>query len=158
VFTDEATLRQYRSAWMTTYRKRSSNQLTGGTRIRFEMLRRNHNRSEVVSLKPDSVPVGALQGSRYTSTPFQLEVGDVLVAYTDGITESENSDGNPFGYERLERILCVCGYRDPQEILRHILDELSAHSAGCSQTDDITLLVSQAEVQDGVSCFDCPPF
>jgi len=81
-----------------------------------------------------------------------------LVAYTDGITESENSDGNPFGHERLERILCVCGYQDPQEILRQMLDELSAHSAGCSQADDITLLVRQAEVQDGVSCFDCPPF
>jgi hypothetical protein len=87
VFTDEATLRQYRSAWMTRYRKRSSNQLTGGTRIRFEMLRRNHNRSEVVSLKPDSVPVGALQGSRYTSTAFQLEVG---MSWSPTPMESQN--------------------------------------------------------------------
>ena len=50
---------------------------------------------------------------------FQLEIGDVLVAYTDGITESENLTGDHFGRERLERILCGCNGRDPHEILRH---------------------------------------
>ena len=107
------------------------------------VVRRNHDRCEVFSLKPGCVPVGAFEDSRFTSSTFELEIGDVLVAYTDGITESENSVGDPFGEQRLERILCDCACRDPQEILQHILDELSTYSAGCSQRDDITLVVMQ---------------
>jgi sigma-B regulation protein RsbU (phosphoserine phosphatase) len=107
------------------------------------VVRRNHDRCEVLSLKPGCVPVGTFEDSRFTSSTFELEIGDVLVAYTDGITESENSVRDPFGQERLERILCACACRDPQEILQHILDELSTYSAGCSQRDDITLVVMQ---------------
>ncbi len=53
--------------------------------------------------------------------------------------------GDPFGQERLERILCGCTGQDPREILQHILGELSAHSRGRSQRDDITLVVMQAQ-------------
>lgn len=82
---------------------------------------------------------------------FQLEVGDVLLAYTDGITESQSLAGDPFGHERLLAILCDCDGRDPQEILQRILGELSAHSVGCLQTDDITLLVMRVQNPASVS-------
>ena len=91
--------------------------------------------------------MGTFEDSRFTSSRFELEIGDVLVAYTDGITESENSVRDHFGQERLERILCACACRDPQEILQHILDELSTYSAGRSQRDDITLVVMQVQAQ-----------
>jgi len=71
-----------------------------------------------------------------------------LVAYTDGVTESENSEGNAFGHKRLESMLGDYRSQDPQKILQHILDELSAHSAGCSQADDITIVVMQVEAQE----------
>jgi serine phosphatase RsbU (regulator of sigma subunit) len=115
------------------------------------VLRRRPDRSEIVQLNHGCVPVGVFEDSQYRSKIFQLETGDVLVAYTDGITESENLTGNPFGHERLERILCGCDGRDPQGIMRHILQELSAHSAGCSQTDDMTLMVMIVQNQAGVS-------
>jgi len=109
------------------------------------VLRRSLDRSEVVPLNAGCVPVGIFEDSQFTSKIFQLETGDVLVAYTDGITESENPTGDPFGHKRLERILCGCDGRDPQEILQRILHDLSAHSAGCAQTDDMTLLVMQVQ-------------
>jgi serine phosphatase RsbU (regulator of sigma subunit)/DNA-binding transcriptional regulator YiaG len=115
------------------------------------VLRRSLVRSEVVPLNAGCVPVGVFEDSQYRSKTFQLEAGDVLVAYTDGITESENLTGDPFGHERLERILCGCDGRDPRETLQHILHELSAHSAGCSQTDDMTLLVMKVQNQAAVS-------
>jgi sigma-B regulation protein RsbU (phosphoserine phosphatase) len=95
--------------------------------------------------------VGVFEDSQYRSKIFGLETGDVLVAYTDGITESENLTGDPFGPERLERILCGSDGRDPQEILQHILHELSTHSAGCSQTDDMTLLVMKVNPCTSIS-------
>ena len=79
---------------------------------------------------------------------FQLEMGDIFVAYTDGVTESENSAGIAFGQNRLKAILHDCQLEDPNSILRLILDELSAHSAGCPQTDDITVMVIRVEGAD----------
>jgi phosphoserine phosphatase RsbU/P len=111
------------------------------------VLRRNDDRCEVLPLKPGCVPVGAFEDSRYTSTRFQLEIGDVLVAYTDGITEVQNSLGDLLGQERLERILRGCVCQDPRDILQHILEALSAYSAGCLERDDSTLVVIQVQAQ-----------
>lgn len=109
------------------------------------MLRRHEDRSVLVRLKPECAPVGLIEGSTFTSTTFQLGIADVLVAYTDGITESENSCGNAFGQQRLESMLRSCLSRDPQRILQLILDEVSAHAAGAPQADDITILVMRIE-------------
>ena len=65
----------------------------------------------------------------------------LLVAYTDGVTESEDSQGATFGQTRQERTLCDSDTEDAQEVLQHIVDELYAHSAGCLQAGDITLVV-----------------
>jgi hypothetical protein len=70
------------------------------------VLRRSLDRSKVVPLEAGCIPVGIFEDSQYSFEIFQLEIGDVLVAYTDGITESENLTGDHFGRERLERILC----------------------------------------------------
>src|SRR5215831_19432833 len=98
------------------------------------VIRRAHGRCVLHRLPPECAPVGALKDSRYASTGFQLQVDDVLVAYTDGVTESQDNEGNGFGQERLERILLDCRSGGPNKVLQLILDELSAYSAGCSQT------------------------
>jgi sigma-B regulation protein RsbU (phosphoserine phosphatase) len=121
------------------------------------VLRHNHERRELLSLKSASVPVGALRESRYTATSFQFEVGDVLVAYTDGVTESVNPDFSPFGLQRLERLLCDCKTNDPAKIIQRILVELSDHSAGCAQIDDITLFVMRVDPEDGTRCDPVAP-
>ena len=113
------------------------------------VLRRNQDRRELLPLTSACVPVGALRESRYTATSFQFDAGDVLVAYTDGVTESMNPDSSPFGQQRLERLLCDCNTDNPEEILQRILEELSDHSAGCAQTDDITIVVLRVELGDG---------
>lgn len=109
------------------------------------VIRRSHGRCKVFSLQSGGVPVGALDESQYDSDKFQLEPGDILVAYTDGLTESENPGGRAFGQERLKTILCSCTAEQSQEILQHILRELSAHSAGGPQEDDLTLVVMRVE-------------
>ena len=109
------------------------------------MLRRNHNRCALLPLTAGCAPVGLIEDCPFTSTTFRLEIDDVLVAYTDGLTESENSEGTALGYKRLESMLAGCCSQNPHEVLQLILDELSAHSAGCPQADDITVVVMQVE-------------
>jgi len=111
------------------------------------VVRRSNGRCRILALHSGGVPVGALEESHYESETIQLEAGDVVVGYTDGVTESENVDGSAFGQEHLKAILCDCRARDPQDILQHIVDELSAHSAGCSQADDVTLVVMRVETE-----------
>jgi sigma-B regulation protein RsbU (phosphoserine phosphatase) len=109
------------------------------------VLRRSSGCCEVFQLKAGGTPVGALADSQYPVTTFQLEIDDVLVAYTDGITEAENADGQMWGQQRLERLLCLCGRQTSQEIIQCILDQVSAFTNGGSQKDDMTLLVMQVE-------------
>jgi len=111
------------------------------------IVRRGPDGCTVFLLHSGGAPVGVFRGSRYTAATFQLEPGDLFMAYTDGITESENSAGEPFGQNRLQRILCRQTAGDAQEILRTILLGLAAHSAGRLQSDDMTLVVAQVEDQ-----------
>jgi len=115
------------------------------------VLRRNHNRCALLPLTAEYAPMGLIEDCPFTSTTLQLEIGDVLVAYTDGLTESENSEGTAFGYKRLESMLAGCCSQDPHHVLQVILDELSAHSADCPQADDITVVVMQVKAPGGGS-------
>lgn len=109
------------------------------------VLRRDEDRSVLVRLKPECAPVDLIEDSTFTSTTFQLESDDLLIAYTDGITESENSCGNAFAHQRLESVLRSCLSRDPHRILQLIVDEVSAHAANAAQADDITIVVMRVE-------------
>jgi len=108
-------------------------------------IRRAHNHDWLFSLKAECAPVGALEDPLFVSTTFQFEIGDTLVFYTDGVTESENSEGIAFGHKRLQRILSDYHTHGPHRILELIVNELAAHSAGRPQTDDITLVVLQVD-------------
>ena len=79
------------------------------------VLRQNHDRRQLLPLESACVPVGALRQSRYTVKTVQFEAADILVAYTDGVTEPVNPDSRPFGQQRLERVLCDWNADDPEK-------------------------------------------
>jgi len=81
---------------------------------------------EVFRLEPSGTALGLLESSHFASQAFQLEKDDLFVAYTDGITESEDACGEPWGQEGLEALLRACRDRTPRQIVRRILDEISA--------------------------------
>jgi phosphoserine phosphatase RsbU/P len=99
----------------------------------------------VIPLETEGTPVGALEHAEYTSAAVRLEIGDVLIAYTDGITEAENLQGEFWGQQRLEKLLRSCHDRTPKEIIRCVLDEVSDFSKAQPQRDDVTLVVVRAK-------------
>jgi len=107
------------------------------------VLRWSEGKCEVFTLETDGTPVGMLEDTEYTSASFQLETGDVLVAYTDGITETENPSEDMWGQERLKNLLCGSCGETPQQIIRQILDELSVFAKTKPQRDDMTVLVAR---------------
>jgi len=107
---------------------------------------RPHDRSsELFHLSAEGVPVGVSASSRYEAARFQFEIDDILVAYTDGITEAANRSGEFWGQERLEHLLRTCRGLTSAEIVTRILDEVSNFANGEPQRDDVTLLVMRVQ-------------
>jgi sigma-B regulation protein RsbU (phosphoserine phosphatase) len=102
---------------------------------------------ELFHLRADAVPIGMFADTQFAATNFQLEKNDILVAYTDGITEAANSAGELWGLDRLESLLRSCCQLTPSEIVERILFEVSDFASGGPQRDDVTLVV--LKVQEG---------
>ena len=109
------------------------------------VIRPNNGSSQIFRLPSTGIPVGIWADSQFTSATFQFEIGDVLVAYTDGITEAENPQHELWGQQNLEAVLKSCGRKSPKEILNAILERVSAFAKGQPQRDDETLLVMKVE-------------
>ena len=71
--------------------------------------------------------------------------GDMLVLYTDGVTEAMDEQGTCFGEERLERLLADCGREQPCELVDEVLAGVHAFAGAAPQADDITVLALRCE-------------
>jgi serine phosphatase RsbU (regulator of sigma subunit) len=100
---------------------------------------------KMLHLKSSGMPVGIAADARFLSKTFQLEVGDVLVAYTDGIIEAENHHSELWGQRKFEILLRSCNDRTPEQIIQEILDQVSMFANGQPQHDDMTLVVMRVQ-------------
>ena len=84
--------------------------------------------------------VGAIDDLPYHEATLQLEKGDALVMYTDGVTEAMNIDYQQFGEERLEETLEDVAMHNCQEMVDAIKSDVAAFAGEAEQSDDITVL------------------
>lgn len=85
--------------------------------------------------------LGALAEAKYVSGSCRLGAGDTLLIYSDGITESLDSKGQEFGYERLERYLRSCHQSSADSILFSLLGAVQDFAATRPLVDDMSLAV-----------------
>jgi sigma-B regulation protein RsbU (phosphoserine phosphatase) len=85
------------------------------------------------------IGIGDLAGERKEGTG-QLRKGDRLFFFTDGIIESEDRQGIPFGMERLEQFLCAGSTLGLDELTSEVMKSLADFSGNQPLQDDITLL------------------
>ena len=76
---------------------------------------------------------------------IDLTVGDVVVLYTDGITEAMNTDSDLFGETRLSRIVEEHGHLESGELRERILREIEAFVGSADQHDDMTMILLKVE-------------
>src|SRR5262249_28569912 len=93
------------------------------------------------TLTTKSVLLGAFDFVEYKPRQTRLAPGDVVVMYTDGVTEAINTDNQMFGEERLEKLVKDCISLSAEGIKQRILNEVLVFTAGLPQGDDITLIV-----------------
>ena len=103
-------------------------------------------RSQV--LMPDGLVVGLhLEGieekfaALLEERTLEIAVGDLLVLYTDGITEAMNEESDLFGEERLSRLLEEQAHLSTEELREQILGGVEAFVGGAEQHDDMTLVL-----------------
>jgi phosphoserine phosphatase RsbU/P len=85
--------------------------------------------------------VGAFPFSRYEESEIELQAGDLLVAYTDGIVEPENSYGEQFGEDRLKDLLVKYGSQSSQELIARVMESVEQWTGSSELQDDMTMLV-----------------
>jgi sigma-B regulation protein RsbU (phosphoserine phosphatase) len=85
--------------------------------------------------------MGVLPDAVYSQDSVQMLPGDILVLYTDGITEAENADLEMFGTGRLERIILASHQLPADGLILEILAAVKAFTGNHPQSDDITLMV-----------------
>lgn len=115
---------------------------------RLEYMRGGHpsplllRRGEVTDLyTAGSFPVGLIDEAVYSATRMQLEPGDTLILFSDGITEAEDAHRTLFGFDRLRTLLTGHGNEPLEQLESLILNTVNEYSAAAGQSDDMTLLI-----------------
>ena len=94
-------------------------------------------------LDHSGLPLGAMASSRYQSQQVALGDGDVLVAYTDGVPETQNPAGEEFGESRLREAVTGVASRSATEIQERVQTELREFARQAPAVDDLTLIVAK---------------
>jgi sigma-B regulation protein RsbU (phosphoserine phosphatase) len=85
--------------------------------------------------------LGLLALATYEYGETSLAPGDLVVMFSDGVTEARNSAGDEFGRERLLEVLAGQHGREADRVLDDVLRAVNAFAEGAPQADDITALV-----------------
>ena len=90
-------------------------------------------------LDATGLPIGMFSAERFSSCVVRLAPGDVLLLYTDGLVEAQNSAGAEYGLERLSA-LAGSTNRQPGAIVGACLRDLAAFRGAPGSADDLTIL------------------
>ncbi len=101
-------------------------------------------------LEDGATPLGAFPGMEYPESTVQLEEGDTLVLYTDGVTEAEDQGENQFGSKGLVDVVCRHANSSAEALAQEIRSSVFAHIGGKQAAaeqnagDDLTVIVLHA--------------
>ena len=99
---------------------------------------------EGVWLEPSGPAIGLMEGFDTHSVDVRLDSGDILLLYTDGVTEAANSRGAPLGDQRLAEIVRQNADATPEQLIQRVLRGLKDFTDGSQLVDDVTLVVCKA--------------
>lgn len=92
-------------------------------------------------LQGTGIALGMFEGSTYEAVETHISPGDMLLMYSDGITEAENPAGVPFEESGLEHFVAARGEETPASLAPAILRAVEAHARDSRFTDDLTILI-----------------
>jgi serine phosphatase RsbU (regulator of sigma subunit) len=109
----------------------------------------NRDRHDALRLDTSGPVIGLIPDCSYAQQRVTLEEGDVLVLFTDGITEAMNAAGEEWGEERLRQAVGSNRALPARELIEHIMRTCDEFVAGAAQYDDMTLVAARVTGRDG---------
>ncbi|MGC2661193.1 MAG: SpoIIE family protein phosphatase [Bryobacteraceae bacterium] len=97
----------------------------------------------VIRLDTNGMVVGAFPFAKYDESRVVMEPGDLLVCYTDGITEPENAYGEEFGEHRMMELIQRNVHRDDCDIVGTVMEAVRNWTGAAELFDDMTLLLAR---------------
>jgi sigma-B regulation protein RsbU (phosphoserine phosphatase) len=94
----------------------------------------------VRGLPATGLPVGLFAVEKYSSRLLELGTGDVLLLYTDGLTEARGPSGVEFGTDRVAAVLERSRGVPAAEVVEALLSELDGFRQGVPHADDLTVM------------------
>jgi sigma-B regulation protein RsbU (phosphoserine phosphatase) len=118
----------------------------------FRYARAGHDRplrispgsGECEMLGGDGMLLGLIEEVLLEELDVKLNPGDLLVLYTDGVTDANSPQGELFGMERLRETVCAAGEQSAQGLCDSVFARLEEFQGGGAQFDDIALLIARA--------------
>jgi sigma-B regulation protein RsbU (phosphoserine phosphatase) len=98
---------------------------------------------EVTTIEATGLPIGIFCREPYSARKLELEAGDSLLLYTDGLTESRSPYGAEYGSDRLRRVVAAKRSLAPQALTAACIEDARSFRGGQPKPDDLTVLVIQ---------------
>jgi sigma-B regulation protein RsbU (phosphoserine phosphatase) len=95
----------------------------------------------IEELTSSGLPLGILEMATYSESSTRLEPGDLVVLFTDGLTEAEDPEEEEFGVHRVAEVTAALEDPSAEKLCDAILAAVEDFTAGVSLHDDATLLV-----------------
>lgn len=103
------------------------------------------NNNEIEYLKEGGLVLGAFADAKYQQAKLNLEKGDILVIYTDGLSEAFDDNDEEYGEERLISDVRKAQSKSAQFICGHLIKNIRQFAADSVEVDDMTLVVIKAK-------------
>src|SRR5688572_13663904 len=107
------------------------------------LVRRQGEVVEIVELSTGGTVLGLFPEADYEDGSADLLPGDLLVAFTDGVTEARDTAGEEFGEERVKALLRAAAGASAEELSAALARQIREWTAGAEQHDDITFVIAK---------------
>jgi len=104
------------------------------------IIRRASGEIEQIAIEEAGLPLGILENYEYEAVEVQLEPGDVVIMYTDGINEAMDADGNQLSTETMIREIQQSQTKTPEKIGKLLCDTVAKHIGRTPVIDDMCLV------------------
>jgi len=96
---------------------------------------------------PRNLPLGIMGIADYDASDVELQEGDCVLAYTDGLIEAQDADGEILGEAGVQKILSLLGDLEPSTLIASLLTEIGDRYPDNLSADDLTLMLVRATAQ-----------
>lgn len=106
---------------------------------------RPNGQDRLFYLRPTGAAIGLVEDFQFEAETVTLMPGDILLLYTDGVTEAMNPDDEEFGQERLVELVRSGAHWSAQELVRQVRHRLQAFTHGQPPADDTTIVAGKTK-------------